>query len=138
MSQVGYGKSDAIGAPFDFYAGVNATIPAAVTMQSARLVVAATTSPLAALAITLPLNPPDGCVAEISSTTVITAISVAANTGDSIVAGLLGALGATFTPVASTGAGGATATLRYAYALNGYQAGSNGVIVGARSWTRIQ
>ncbi len=134
MSQLGYGNSDPVGSPFNFFSGANVVTGTTFTMTSARLVLAAGAT-VAAYTVNLPLNPPDGCIAEISSTNTITAFSVAANTGDTIVNGVLGAL-TTLVPAASTSAGGATATVRFAYSLNGSQAG-NAAVLGARTWTRI-
>jgi hypothetical protein len=133
--QVGYGHSDSVGVPFDFYASATGVVTGTtIAMQTNQLVLnpAAT---IAALTVTLPLNPVDGAFAEISSTQIITAITVNANTGDVIVNGVLGAA-STITPVASTG-GSATACLRYKYTLAGFQAG-NATAVNPRTWIRVQ
>jgi hypothetical protein len=63
-------------------------------------------------------------------------LTVAANTGDVIVPGVLGTL-TTLVPVAATGAGGATATVRFKYTLNGFQPAS-GAAVNPRTWLRVQ
>lgn len=143
MSQVGYGHSDPIGAPFDFYSGaigVAASTP--YTMASASLLL----QPAGAVTIgqvTLPLNPPDGCVAEISNVGSGGAVTltVAANTGDTLVNGTLGAVTA-ITPSALATAGSASATVRYKYSLNGYVVGNSqvpgAVALGARTWFRVQ
>ncbi len=122
MSQVGYGHSDPVGAPHDFYAGANVLAGFNITMQSAAL----TLNPAGTLAtgtVTLPLNPPDGCLAEISSTQTQTALTLNANTGDSIV-------GAVSALVANT-------RVAYRYSLNGSQAG-NAAAINARTWVRVQ
>lgn len=130
MSQYGYGHSDPVGAPFDYYSGavaVAASTP--YTMQSAALVL----DPAVALtvgAITLPLNPPDGCEATISnylgSAGTITC-TVAANTGDSLRGTALTSLTAGL-------------TARYKYSLNGYVAGNSQVpgapALNPRTWLR--
>jgi hypothetical protein len=104
-------------------------------MQTAVLVLNPTGT-LAALTVNLPLNPVDGADASITSTATITSLTVAANTGDVIVPGVLGTL-TTLVPVAATGAGGATATVRFKYTLNGFQPAS-GAAVNPRTWLRVQ
>jgi hypothetical protein len=135
MSQIGYGHSDAVGAPFDFYAGANVVTGTTIAMQTASLVLAAAGT-TAALTVTLPLNPTDGCVAEISSTQIVTSLTVNANTNDSIVNGVLTAVTA-LTPTALATAGVATATIKYKYSLNGSQVG-NAAPINARTWVRVQ
>lgn len=144
MSQVGYGHSDPVGMPFDFYSGaVGVAAATPYTMASASLVL----QPAAAVTIgtiTLPLNPPDGCVAEISNVgsggaITLAGTAVAANSGDTLVNGTLGAP-TTITPAAAT-TGSATATLRYKYTLNGYVVGNSQVpgspALSARTWFRV-
>lgn len=121
--QLGYGHSDAVGVPFDYYAGANIATAFAITMITSFLVLAPTGT-LATGAVTLPLNPPDGCLAEISSTQTQTAVTVSANTGDTIVGTAVTAL------VANT-------RVAYRYSLNGSQAG-NAAAVNARTWNRVQ
>lgn len=133
--QQGYGHSDLCAEPFDFYVPLTGQV---ITMQTAKLVVNPAGA-IAALTANLPLNPPDGCVAEISTTQVITTLTVAANTGDVIVNGVLGVV-STVTPVASTG-GSAIPTVKYRYTLFG--TAGNGAPVGAatanaRTWVRVQ
>jgi hypothetical protein len=97
--------------PFDFYSSVGGgalVTGQTINMQSGKLVfhLAAT---LAAETVNLPLNPPDGADAELSnsvSTFNITSLTVAANTGDSIVG----------TAAASLNSG---ITVRYRYSLLG-------------------
>jgi hypothetical protein len=127
-----YGHSDAWGVPADFYAGSTLVTGSTINMQSALLVLNPPGT-LAALTVNLPLNPPDGAWCDISSTQVITALTVAPNTGDTIVNGVLGAV-TNLTPVASTGAS-ASATIRYRYFLNGYQVGNT--TVNPRTWVRF-
>ena len=132
--QVGYGHGDVVGVPFDFYAGATLVTGSTITMQTGILVVAPTAT-LAALTVNLPLHPGDGAVAEISvagASVNITSLTVAANTGDS----LLGAAGNTITALAA-GAGAATSTVRYRYTLNGFQPAS-GAAVNPRTWLRVQ
>src|ERR1700721_4594917 len=108
--QLGYGHGDVVGVPFDFYAGSTLVTGSTITMQTAVRVLNPTGT-LAALTVNLPLNPVDGADASITSTATITALTLNANTGDSIVPGVLGALTA-LTPAAPTTPGGATATVR--------------------------
>jgi hypothetical protein len=137
--QVGYGHGDVVGVPFDFYAGATVVTGSTITMQTGLLVVLPPAA-LAALTINLPLNPVDGAVAEITIGQVITALTINANTGDSLTyTGLLQPTtpGGTFTPVAAAGAGSAAATLRFRYTLNGFQPAS-GAAVNPRTWIRVQ
>jgi hypothetical protein len=134
--QVGYGHGDVVGVPFDFYAGATVVTGSTITMQTSVLVVLPPGT-LAALTINLPLNPVDGADASITIGQVITALTVAANTCDSIATGLLTNVTGTFTPVASAGAGSAATTIRYRYTLNGFQPAS-GAAVNPRSWIRVQ
>ncbi len=132
--QVGYGHGDVVGVPFDFYAGATLVTGSTITMQTGVLVLAPSAT-LATLTVNLPLNPVDGAIAEISvggATFNITSLTVAANTGDS----LLGAAGNTITALAA-GAGAATSTVRYRYTLNGFQPAS-GAAVNPRTWIRVQ
>lgn len=133
--QAGYGHGDVVGVPFDFYAGATLVTGSTITMQTAILVVNPTGT-LAALTVNLPLNPVDGAFAEITSTAILTSLTVNANTGDVIVNGILGAVTG-LTPVASVGAGSATATIKYKYTLNGFQPAS-GAAVNPRTWVRVQ
>jgi hypothetical protein len=135
--QVGYGHGDVVGIPFDFYAGATVVTGSTITMQTGVLVVLPTGT-LAALTINLPLNPTDGADASITIGQVITTLTVNANTGDTMVGGLLAVFApGTFTPTASTGAGSAAGTLRFKYTLNGFQPAS-GAAVNPRSWIRVQ
>jgi hypothetical protein len=133
--QQGYGHSDVCAEPFDFYVPLTGF---SITMQTAKLVL----NPAGTLAtgtVTLPLNPPDGAVAEISSTQIISALTVSANTGDLIVNGVLAAVTA-LTPAASATAGSASATIKYKYALFGatpYTV-STGTGANPRTWIRVQ
>ena len=136
--QTGYGHGDVVGVPFDFYAGATVVTGSTITMQTGLLVVLPPAT-LAALTVNLPLNPVDGAVAEITLGQIITALTVNANTGDSLVyTGLLQPTGGgTFTPVASAGAGSSAATIRFRYTLNGFQPAS-GAAVNPRTWIRVQ
>lgn len=135
--QVGYGHGDVVGVPFDFYAGATVVTGSTITMQTGVLVVLPTGT-LAALTVNLPLNPCDGADASITIGQIITTLTVNANTGDTMVGGLLAVFApGTFTPVASTGAGSAAGTLRFKYTLNGFQPAS-GAAVNPRSWIRVQ
>jgi hypothetical protein len=131
MSQLGYGKQDVVGQPYDFYTnvalqGVTGTLTTGqtLTMNNNKLVthIGAT---LAALTVNLPLNPPDGATAEVSNsvnTFTITALTIAANTGDVVVG--------TAVTATSTGSG---VTYRFQYTLNGDVTKS----AGPRSWVRV-
>jgi len=132
---LGYGHGDVVGVPFDFYAGATLVTGSTITMQTAILVLNPPGT-LAALTVNLPLNPVDGADGSITSTQILTALTVNANTGDVIVNGILAAVTG-LTPVASAGAGSATATLRYKYTLNGFQPAS-GAAVNPRTWVRVQ
>jgi len=132
--QAGYGHGDVVGIPFDFYGGATLVTGSTITMQTGMLVLAPTAT-LATLTVNLPLNPVDGAIAEISvagATFNVTTLTVAANTGDS----LLGAAANTLTALAA-GAGAATSTVKYKYTLNGFQPAS-GAAVNPRTWIRVQ
>jgi hypothetical protein len=133
--QSGYGHGDVVGVPFDFYAGATLVTGSTITMQTGVLVLNPTGA-LASIIVNLPLNPVDGALAEITSTQTLTSFTLNANTGDVIVPGVLGTLTA-LTPAAATTAGGATATVRFKYTLNGFQPAS-GAAVNPRSWVRCQ
>lgn len=131
MSQYGYGHSDPTGAPFDLYSGaVGVAASANYTIAGSGLVLV----PAAAVSIgviTLPLNPPDGAVVEITNSGsggTITMTTPAANTGDSI-------LGATITSLT------ANLSIKYKYSLNGYVVGNSqvpgAVALNARTWFRV-
>jgi len=137
--QVGYGHGDVVGIPFDFYGGATLVTGSTITMQTAQLLL----QPTAAIAVTinLPLNPVDGCCAEISNVaaatgSVITLTAVNANTGDLIATAGLG-VPATITVAASTAGGSAINTIKYKYTLNGFQPAS-GAAVNPRTWFRVQ
>ena len=138
--QTGYGHNDVTGTPFDFYSGATQVVTGnAYTMQTGGLVL----NPAAAvtgIAVTLPLNPPDGATAEISNVGIAAStvtLTVAANTGD-----LLSAIAATIVLTnASETTGNATNTLKYKYSLFG-SAGAGAVpgtpTLNARTWFRVQ
>lgn len=132
---LGYGHGDVIGIPFDFYGGATLVTGSTITMQTGQLVLAPTGT-LAALTVNLPLNPVDGCCAEITTTQTLTSFTVNANTGDSVLAGVLGTL-TTLVPATATGVGSATGTVKYKYTLNGFQPAS-GAAVNPRTWIRVQ
>ncbi len=128
MTQIGYGKGDVIASGFDFAVPLTGFT---LTMQTGTLVL----NPAGTLAtgtVTLPLNPPDGAVAEISSTQTITALTVNANTGDSLVGTAI-----TTVTVLAAGAPGANGRLVLRYSLVG-TTNSAGVTVNTRSWVRVQ
>lgn len=120
-----YGHSDVWGLPFDFYSSVGGgalVTGSTINMQTGKLVfhLAAT---LAAVTVNLPLNPPDGADAEISNsvnTFNFTALTVVANTGDSIVG----------TAASSLNSG---ITVRYKYVLLGDITKG----VQPRTWVRV-
>ena len=119
MSQIGYGSGDVVAQGFDFYVpltGFN------IQMQTGILVL----NPAGTLAtgtVVLPQNPPDGAVAEISSTQTQTALTVSAGSGDSIAGAAVTAL------VAVT-------RVKYRYSLNGTK-NSSGAVVNPRTWVRV-
>lgn len=120
MSQIGYGPGDCIGYPYDFYVPVTAFV---ITMITGILVL----NPAGTLAtgtVNLPSSPPDGALAEISSTQTQTALVVAAATGDLIAGAAVTAL------VANTRVG-------WRYSLNGTK-NSTGATVNVRTWVRVQ
>ena len=133
--QVGYGHGDVVGVPFDFYGGATLVTGSTITMQTNQLLLSNTTGGTIAVTVNLPLNPVDGCCAEISngSGSIITLTAVNANTGDSFVAG---ATAPTALQVPGA-AGEATSTVRYVYTLNGFQPAS-GAAVNPRTWVRVQ
>jgi hypothetical protein len=137
--QVGYGHGDVVGIPFDFYGGATLVTGSTITMQTAQLLLQPTAA--VSLTINLPLNPVDGCCAEISNVaavvgSVITLTAVNANTGDVIATAGLG-VPASITVVASTTGGSAINTIKYKYTLNGFQPAS-GAAVAPRTWFRVQ
>jgi hypothetical protein len=131
MSQLGYGKADVVGSPFDFYTnaalgGITGTLATGSTLQmnNNKLIVYQITSALAALTVTLPLNPQDGAVAEVSNVVggqTITSLTINANTNDSVVG--------TAVSATSTAAG---VTYSFKYSLNGDVTKG----AGPRSWLR--
>ena len=138
--QAGYGKSDVIASkgPFDLYVGATQVLTgSAFTMQNDRLVLIPAAA-VTGVAITLPLNPPDGAEAEISNLSAAAGSSVtgtvSANTGDVIVNGELGAVTAITIAAPSATFGSALNTVKYIYSLNGSTV--NGV--NARTWFRVQ
>ncbi len=120
--QGGYGHSDVF-APgvFDFYSTSGSLVTGAtINMLTSNLVVYASAT-LAALTVNLPLNPPDGAVAELNFTATITALTIAANTGD----GFVGT-----NPTTAS----ANTPIRFKYSLLGDITKG----VQARSWIRVQ
>lgn len=122
--QQGYGHSDLCAEPFDYAVPLTAF---AITMQTAKLVLNPAGT-LATGAVTLPLNPPDGCLAEISSTQTQTAVTVTANTGDLI---------------AGTAVTALVANTRVAWRYTLFGTAGNGAPLGAatanaRTWVRVQ
>lgn len=127
-----YGHSDCWGIPFDFYAGATGVVTGSTFAMQTGSILFNAGATIAALTVTLPLNPPDGARAEIMTTGIITSLTVNANTNDVIVNGVLTAVTG-LTPVASAGTGSATAAVKYVYSLNGAANGNN-----PRTWTRVQ
>jgi len=133
--QVGYGHGDVVGVPFDYYGGATLVTGSTITMQTSLLVLNAPGA--ISVTVNLPLNPVDGCLAEINnvSSGTLTLTAVAANTGDVIVNGGLGT--PTGLTVGAATAGSATSSVRYRYSLNGFQPAS-GAAVNPRTWFRVQ
>jgi hypothetical protein len=139
--QLGYGHGDVVGVPFDYYGGATLVTGSTITMQTNQLLLNNTTGGAIAVTINLPLNPVDGCCAEISNVSaaaadVLTITAINANTGDVIATSGLG-VPATITLAASTAGGSAAATVKYKYTLNGFQPAS-GAAVNPRTWFRVQ
>jgi len=146
-TQVGYGKYDVVGSPFDFYTnaalgGITGGLTTGQTLQmnNNKLIVYQITSALAALTVVLPQNAVDGATAEISNTVggqTITSLTINAATsypgssstqtqGQTVSDSVVGtAISAT-----STAAG---VTYRYQYTLNGDVTKG----AGPRSWVRV-
>jgi hypothetical protein len=124
MAQITYGANDVIAAPCQFYSGANVVTGFNIVMTGGDLVLAPSGT-LATGTVTLPLNPPEGARVEISSTQTQTAITINANTGDSILGTAVTAL------VANT-------RVAYKYQLAGSQANPNAVVLNARTWVRCQ
>jgi hypothetical protein len=122
MSQIGYGAYDCIGAAREWYTPLTAFNIVAQT-DSVLLTPAGT---LATGTLTLPLNPPDGAKFVLQSTQTQTAITINANTGDSLVVPA-GGLAAITALVANT-------KYEYTYFLNGNR--TTGLL--PRSWIRTQ
>jgi hypothetical protein len=122
--QAAYGHADAF-APgvFDYYdqAGVNVA-GTSIVLQTSKLVLVNGTGAMTTLTVTLPLNPPDGCEAELNAVTNgVTTLTLNANTGDLLAGPAASALVAA-TPV------------RFKYALNGDITKG----VKPRTWIRVQ
>jgi hypothetical protein len=136
-TQLGYGISDIVGSPFDFYTGaVSVAAGTPFQMRNNALVF----NPAGAVtigAITLPQNPADGAVVEISaavgSATVTFTVAAATNyngTGSTVTAPITVSDSILGTAATSVAAG---ATVRYKYTLNGdTRSGAN-----PRTWVRV-
>lgn len=144
-TQLGYGVSDVVGSPFDFYTssalqGVTGKLATGQTLQMRNnkiVIVAAAT--IAALTVTLPQSPVDGATAEISNSVggfTITALTI--NPATSYQVGNI-TQSATVSDVivgtaVSATSTAAAVTYKYQYSLNGdVTAGA-----GPRSWIRVQ
>lgn len=143
-TQVGYGKYDVVGSPFDFYTNValQSVTGKLVTGSSLQMnnnkIVVHIGATLAALTVTLPQNPADGATAEVSNSVngnTITALTI--NPATSYVVGTANAgttvsdnIAGTAVSATSTASG---VTYRYQYTLNG------DVTIGAgpRTWVRV-
>lgn len=143
-TQLGYGVSDVVGSPFDFYtnaavSGVTGKLATgqSLQMRNNKLVAYITGSALAALTVTLPQSPADGAVAEISTPVgglAVTALTVAAATNYQATSNITqtstvsdSLLGTAATAIA------ANTTLRYEYTLNGDVTNN----VAPRTWIRV-
>jgi hypothetical protein len=137
--QVGYGHGDVVGVPFDFYAGATGVVTGATyTMQTGQLVLFPAAA-VTGVVVNLPLNPVDGCCAEISNVGLVAStvtLTVNPNTGDAIAVGGLGIV-TSIVPVATVNGGSASNTVKYKYSLNGFQPAS-GAAVNPRTWVRVQ
>jgi hypothetical protein len=137
--QIGYGHSDSVGMPFDFYSGATGVFTgAAYVMQTGELILFPAAA-VTGVTVTLPLNPVDGAWASISNVGAVAStvtLTVSANTGDVI--SQVGITAVTvITPAALATAGTAANTVRYRYTLNGFQPAS-GVAINPRTWFRVQ
>lgn len=126
MSQLGYGINDTTGQPFQV---VNAVANQAISMTANKLILTNAAS-VAGVAITLPVNPPDGAVVQLFSIAGTTASTVAAGTGDTLVSAPAG-LGAITALTANT-------TFVLEYTLNGDQVGVGAAPRNARCWIRTK
>lgn len=150
-TQLGYGVNDTVGSPALVLATTVGVVTGTTIQMTGGGLILNAGSTVAALTVTLPQNAVDGAVAEITSTGTITSFTVNAATSyspqglaanqsgtvsDVIAAGVLGTLTA-LTPAAATTAGGATATVRFKYSLNGYTNPATGVVSNARTWFRV-
>lgn len=126
MSQVGYGVNDTVGQPFQT---INAVANQAITLTANKVILTNAAS-VAGVAITLPLNPPDGAQVEIFSIAGTTASSVSANTGDTLTSAPAGLAAVTvFT---------ANTKFKYEYSLTGDAVGVGAAPRNARCWFRTQ
>jgi hypothetical protein len=126
MSQLGYGQNDPVGSPFEVIAPVAGQ---AITAVNNALILTNPAS-VASVAVTLPLNPPDGCEFTLMSIAGTTTSTVAANTGDTLVSVPAG-LGAVTTFTANT-------TFVWVYSLTGNVLPPAAAPVNARTWIRIK
>ena len=124
--QAAYGHADAF-APgvFDYYDQAGVSIAGlTIVMQTANLVLVNGTGALTGVTAVLPLNPPDGCVAEVDAVTNnCTTFTLLANTGDA----LAGPSVSSITVTAGT-------PIRLKYSLNGDITKG----VKPRTWIRVQ
>lgn len=147
-TQVGYGKYDVVGSPFDFYTnaplgGVTGTLATGQSLQmnNNKIVFWIITGALAAETVVLPQNPVDGATAEISNGTgsqAITAITVSPATsypGSSSTGTQNQTVSDSIVGTALSGGSSlaAATTLRYQYTLNGDVTKG----AGPRSWVRV-
>jgi hypothetical protein len=145
-TQVGYGKADVVGSPFDFYTNValqgvtgGLVTGSTIQMNNNKLVIHIGGT-LAALTVTLPQNAPDGATAEVSNSVngnTITALTINAATSYSG-SSSTGTQGSTVSDnIAGTAVSGTSTasgvTYRYQYTLNG----DNTKGAGPRTWIRV-
>lgn len=145
-TQLGYGKVDVVGSPFDFYTnvalgGITGTLATGQTLQmnNNKLIVHIGAT-LAALTVNLPQNAPDGATAEVSNSVngnTITALTINASTSYSG-ASSTGTQGQTVsdsiagTAVSSTSTASGV-TYKYQYSLYGDVTKG----AGPRTWIRV-
>jgi hypothetical protein len=138
--QTGYGHGDVVGVPFDFYSGAIAVATGtAYVMQTGELILFPAAA-VTGVAVTLPLNPVDGAFGTITNAGAVAStvtLTISANTGDVILAGVGAGVPTVITGAALTTAGSAASTIRYRYTLNGFQPAS-GVAINPRTWIRVQ
>ncbi len=154
-TQLGYGSSDVVGIPGQFFSGAVGVVTGASYQMTGTKLILLPAAAVTGVTITLPQNAPDGATVEISNVgaaaSTITATFAAATNyvpqgqaanATGTVSDIISNLGLTaptvITPAALATAGTASNTIKYYYTLNGYTVPSTGVVLNARTWFRVQ